>query len=184
MGQSGIGRRAIVLAIVLCGAVASAASGAGSGSASPPYPWGDAVRFERLRLAVDDGAIPTVGLLSGVSIDPTWALGVGVEYDRYDGANVVPLFLHLRVTPRGGEVGHLVFVEGGYSLFWLDGTPGTDGSGPFVRGGMGRRVARLFGSEVHVSVSYRVQASEAYADRTGRETSALTQFALSVEFGL
>ncbi len=187
MGHARLRAGTTVLALLLSGVLAGAAAGSGegnAGSAATGYPWEGASRFERLRLAIDDGPVPTVSFLSGVSIDPTWAIGVGVEYDRYDEADVVPLFLHLRVTPKGGEVGHLVFVEAGYSLFWIEGTPGTTGSGPFARGGMGRRVARLFGSEVYASLSYRIQVSDAYAERTGLESSAITQFALAIEFGL
>jgi hypothetical protein len=181
-------------AVLLAAADAARAAGgtggqdAGDRPAGRPtaadYPWDASARFEWVRLAVDDGPIPTVAFLSGVAVDPTWAVAVGVEYDRYDEANVVPLFLHLRVTPKGGEIGHLVFVEAGYSLFWIDGTSGTGGSGPFARGGMGRRIGRLLGSDVYASVSYRVQASEEYAERTGEEGSVLHQFAVAVGVGL
>lgn len=154
------------------------------GAAVVDSPWDAASRFERIRVAFDDGVVPTVGFLSGLTIDPTWAIAVGVEYDRYDEANVVPLFLHLRVTPRGGEIGHLVFVEAGYSLFWIDGTSGTGGSGPFARGGMGRRIGRLLESDVYASVSYRVQESGEYTERTGAESSVVHQFAFAVGIGL
>lgn len=187
MGDDRLRRRTAVHVLVLLIVFAGAAVGSGGTDRSPAggrHPAEGASRFELVRLAVDDGALPAVGFVSGASIDPTWAVGVGIEYERYDEANVVPLFLHLRITPKGGKIGHLVFVEAGYSLFWIDGTPGTDGSGPFARGGMGRRVARLFGSDIHASISYRIQVSDAYAERTGSETSALTEFALAVGFGL
>ena len=167
--------RMVALSLILV--VGIGASGVATAADAPV----SAGRFDLVRLAVDDGGLPAAGFVSGVSIDPTWALGVGIEYDRYDEADTVPLFLHLRVTPKGGAIGHLVFVEAGYSLFWIDDTPGTDGSGPFVRGGMGRRVGRLFGSEIHACVSYRIQVSDAYAERIGRESSALTEFALVLE---
>jgi hypothetical protein len=170
-----------VLAVLLVGSLMAAVPASGHGRTGAASGAG---RFELLRLSLDDDALPGVGFVSGVAIDRTWGVGVGVEYDRYDEANAVPLFLHLRVTPKGGEIGHLVFVEAGYSLFWMDGTPGTDGSGPFARGGMGRRFGHLFGSEVHVSVSYRIQVSDAYAERIGEESSALSEFALTVELGL
>jgi hypothetical protein len=174
---------AVLVAVLLVG------EALGSGGPAPPgpgdrYPWADASRFDVVRVAVHDGGLPSVGFLSGVSIDPTWAVGVGIEYERLDKADVVPLFLHLHVTPKGGAIGHLVFLDAGYSLFWMDETPGTEGSGPFVRGGMGRRLGHLFGSEVTASLSYRIQVSDAYAERTGSEGSALHEFALSVEFRL
>ena len=177
----------VILMTLLAAASAALAAGRGVGGTADPatgHPWEGASRFERLRVAVDDGAVPTVGFVSGVAIDRTWAIGLGVEYDRYDEANAFPLFLHLRVPPRGGEIGHLVFIEAGYCLLWIDGTPGTAGSGPFARGGMGRRIGRLFDSDVYASLSFRVQASEVYADRTGSDGPALTRFAAAVEFGL
>jgi hypothetical protein len=176
---------AAALALFVVGGLAGAATGAaGTRPAPTGRPPGATSRFELLRVALDDDGLPAVGVLSGASIDPTWAVALGVEYDRYDEADTVPVFLHLRVTPRGGSIGHLVFVEAGYSLFWMDGTPGTDGSGPFARGGMGRRVGRLFGGDVHVSLTYRIQVSDAYAERMGLESSALTEFAAVVEVGL
>jgi hypothetical protein len=174
-----------VLALVAAGVVGDAAgAGPGPEGAGDPYARKGAPRFDVIRLSVDDGGLPCVGFLSGVSIDPTWAIGVGVEYERFDEADAVPLFVHLRVTPKGGSIGHLVFVEAGYTLLWIQGTSGTEGSGPFVRGGMGRRVGHLFGSEITASLSYRAQASEAYAERTGAEGSVLHEFALSVGFRL
>jgi len=187
MGDHRMRSRTAAVAVLLVGVLAGAAVGSdGHGSDSPAgaEARGRAPRFELARIALDAGGLPAVGFLSGVSIDPTWAVGVGVEYERFDEASAVPLFLHLRVTPKGGAIGHLVFVEAGYSLVWLDGTPGTDGSGPFARGGMGRRVGWFFGTEVHASVSYRIQVSDAYARRTGEEGSVLTEFALGIEFGL
>jgi hypothetical protein len=178
-------RSTAILALIGAALMAGLAAGAPeTGHRDDPHPWQGASRFDIVRLAVDDGGLPGAGFLSGVSIDPTWAVGVGVEYERFNEADVVPVFLHLRVTPKGGAIGHLVFIEAGYSLFWIQGTPGTEGSGPFVRGGMGRRVGHLFGSEVTASLSYRVQVSDAYAARTGAEGSVLNEFALSVEFRL
>lgn len=181
MGKDRTRSRAAALALVLFGSLAAAAPVSGrSAEDAPAAP----DRFELVRFALDEDALPSAGFVSGVVIDPTWAVGVGVEYDRYDEADTVPIFLHLRVTPKGGSIGHLVFVEAGYSLFWMDGTPGTDGSGPFARGGMGRRVGRFLGSEVYASLSYRIQVSDAYGERVGLESSVLTEFAVGLEFGI
>lgn len=84
----------------------------------------------------ENGVNESLGIINGYRFGDNFALGVGVNYDRYDAAAVLPIYLEPRVYLKNDRSSLYLYSDVGYGPAWMNNARNSEFRSSSATGGL------------------------------------------------